>query len=140
MDGQVVGREWSEERVLASVSLFERRGVGLWLVHDKKTGELVGLCGFLEIPSMHPEPQLVYALFQPYTGKGFATEMARKAIAEARRHPGFGTIVASVDEINMASVRVLHKLGFQRLSVETGCFGNLFIMLLASTEATAPHG
>lgn len=130
MDGTVHSREWSEERVRDSLSLFDRRGVGLWLVHDRQSGELVGFCGFLEIPVVHPEPQLVYALFEQYTGRGFATEMARTSIAEARRLPGFAAIVAGVDESNVASVRVLEKLGFQRTAVYAGHFGNAFLLTL----------
>ncbi len=109
MDGQRFPREWSEARVGDSVTLFARRGVGLWLAHEKESGNLVGFCGFLEIPSMHAEPQLVYALFERFTGAGYATEMARASIAEARRHPGFGTIVAGVDAVNVASLRVLEN-------------------------------
>jgi RimJ/RimL family protein N-acetyltransferase len=133
MDGQVYPLEWSEERVRASLSLFDRRGVGLWLAHDKEAGALVGFCGFLEIPAADPEPQLVYALFQRYTGRGYATEMAEASIAEARRHDGFDTIAADVDEINVASAWVLEKLGFRRISVRTGSFGQSFQMSLDSS-------
>jgi RimJ/RimL family protein N-acetyltransferase len=137
LDGQVHPREWSEERLRASLSLFDRRGVGLWLAFDKQTGVLVGFCGFLEIPPVHPEPQLVYALFERYTGSGLALEMAHTSITEARRHSGFNTIVASVDEANLASMRVLEKLGFQTGSVSNGSFGNVFLLLLDAAERTA---
>jgi len=48
MDGQIFPREWSEQRIIESAALFDRRGVGLWLVHDNESGEIVGFCGFLE--------------------------------------------------------------------------------------------
>jgi len=130
MDGNLFPREWSEQRVRDSGSLFERRGVGLWLVHHRETDELIGFCGFLEIPSMHPEPQLVYAMFERFTGNGYAAEMAGASIVEARRHPGFSTIVAAVDEVNVASVRVLDKLGFRRVATHPGSFGNVFLLCL----------
>jgi RimJ/RimL family protein N-acetyltransferase len=82
------------------------------------------------LPSIHPEPQLVYALFQRFTGIGYATEMAIASIAEARRHPGFDTIVAGVDEVNVASVRVLEKLGFRRAATYSGSFGTSLLLLL----------
>jgi [ribosomal protein S5]-alanine N-acetyltransferase len=130
MDDQLFPREWSEERVRDSGDLFERRGVGLWLAHEKTSGALVGFCGFLEIPLMHSQPQLVYAMFERFTGRGYATEMGRASIAEARRHPGFDTIVAGVDEENVASIRVLEKLGFRREPTEPGSFGNVVVFLL----------
>jgi RimJ/RimL family protein N-acetyltransferase len=39
--------------------------------------------------------------------------MASTAIAPARRH-AFDTIVASVDDVNVASARVVEKLGFRK--------------------------
>jgi ribosomal-protein-alanine N-acetyltransferase len=130
MDGEVFPREWSEERIRDSTGLLERRGVGLWLAHTRDTGELVGFCGFLEIPSLHPEPQLVYALFERFTGKGYATEMARASIAEARGHPGFQSIIAGVDGVNTASLRVLEKLGFKKVATHQGAFGDGFLLSL----------
>jgi RimJ/RimL family protein N-acetyltransferase len=140
MDGELFPHDWSEARVRDSISLFTRRGVGLWLAHRRNTGELVGFCGFLEILSLHPEPQLVYAMFERFTGAGLATEMGRAAIAEARRHPGFDTIVAGVDEVNAASVRVLEKLGFQRVSMSQGAFGNTLLFVLESGPARSSQG
>jgi ribosomal-protein-alanine N-acetyltransferase len=131
MDGQILPLEWSERRIRESEALFERRGVGLWLVQEKATAELVGFCGFLEIPSLHPEPQLVYAMFERFTGRGYATEMARASIAHARRQAGFEDIIAGVDEANAASLRLLQKLGFERLESRQGRFGAMFLMRLA---------
>jgi ribosomal-protein-alanine N-acetyltransferase len=139
MDGQLLPREWSEQRVSDSVGLFGRRGVGLWLAHNRNTGELVGFCGLLDIPSMHPEPQLVYAMFERFTGVGYAKEMARAAIAEARRHPGFSTIVAGVDEVNVASVRVLEKLGFRLSSTHAGRFGSVVLLLLERSDVESTN-
>ena len=130
MDGELLPREWSEQRVRDSTALFERCGVGSCLVHQRETGDVMGFCGFLYIPSMHPQPQLVYAMFERYTGQGYATEMARASIAEARRHPGFSTIVASVDQANVASVRVLENLGFRPASRHPGAFGDGLVLRL----------
>jgi RimJ/RimL family protein N-acetyltransferase len=129
MDGELFPREWSAERVRDSASLFERRGVGLWLASEKVSGLLVGFCGFLEIPSMHPDPQLVYAMPERFTGRGYGTEMAVASIEEARRH-GFDTIVAAVDEVNVDSLRILDKLAFRRVKTLPGRFGNVLQLQL----------
>ena len=133
MDGELFPREGSEQRVRDSTDLFERRGVGLWLAYRRETDDVVGFCGFLDIPSMHPQPQLVYAIFERCTGQGYATEMARASIAETRRHSGFSTIVASVDEANVASVRVLEKLGFREASRHPGAFGDVLLFMLEAS-------
>jgi RimJ/RimL family protein N-acetyltransferase len=131
MDGHVLPREWSLARVQESQALLADRGVTIWLAHDKATGELVGFCGFW-IPPGGGEPQLLYALREAWTGRGLATEMGRAAIAQARTQAGFDEIVADVDEINAASVRVLAKLGFERVGVKQGAFGNLLLLRLRS--------
>ena len=133
MDGEVFPREWSAERIRQSEDLFRRRCVGIWLAHDRSSRELVGFCGFLELPQVHPEPQLVYAMFERFTGKGYAGEMARAAIAQARAHSGFETIVAAVDEVNAASLRVLEKLGFERIATQPGHFGSVWVLRLAGS-------
>ena len=40
--------------------------VCIWLAFERQTGCLVGICGFLELPSAQTEPQLVYSLFERF--------------------------------------------------------------------------
>jgi [ribosomal protein S5]-alanine N-acetyltransferase len=129
MDGHVLPREWSADRIRQSQGLLARRGVGIWLAGERSTDELVGFCGFQEGPG-GGEPRLVYALLERFTGRGLATEMARAAIEQARAQPGFDELVADVDEVNAASVRVLEKLGFERVAVDRGAFGTLLLFRL----------
>src|SRR5262245_25649948 len=131
MDGEVFPRAWSEQHIRKSQALFERRGVGTWLAYDTRTGDLVGFCGFW-IPPTDPDPQLIYAMFARFTGRGLATEMARASIEHARGQPGFDEIVADVDEVNAASLRVLEKVGFERIDVRQAAFGNLLVLRLAA--------
>jgi RimJ/RimL family protein N-acetyltransferase len=133
MDGVLHPPEWCAERIRESEALFEQRGVGLWLAYELGSGELVGFCGFLEVLAVdpaHPEPELAYALFERFTGRGYATEMARAAIAFARRHSWSAPIFAGVDEVNVASLRVLEKLGFARVTTHQGVFGDMFLLRL----------
>ena len=135
MDGQTFPRDWSEARVHDSEALFERRGVGLWLAHERTSDALVGFCGFLEFPAADAEPELVYALFERYCGRGYATEMARASIAYARACAGFGDIAAAVDAVNAASLRVLEKVGFERYGSRSGAFGPTLLLRLAAAAA-----
>jgi RimJ/RimL family protein N-acetyltransferase len=130
MDGQALPESWSRDQIRESEDLFARRGVGLWLAYERTTNTLVGFCGFLGAPASHPEPQLVYAMFERWSGQGYATEMGRRAIAAALTQPGFEHIFATVDEANAASCRVLEKLGFVRVETSSGAFGNVFLCRL----------
>ena len=132
MDDEIFPRAWCEQRVRESIELFDRSGVGLWLARERESGSLAGFCGFLVIAASDPQPQLVYALFERFTSKGYATEMARASIAHARSQAAFGEIVATVDGVNQASVRVLEKLGFTRTATVPGTFGDTFTYRLTS--------
>ena len=125
MDGEILPIEWTRARIDDSTALFASRGVGLWLAYDAASGQLAGFCGFLAIDPLNPGPQLVYALFEAFAGRGYATEMAQAVIADARSNAGLTDIIAGVDEVNSASVRVLEKLGFVRTHATQGSFGNL---------------
>ncbi len=108
LDGQVLPREWALEEIRASERLFEERRVGLWLVRDASGP--IGFAGFRAFAEIDPAPQLVYALLGRGTGRGLATEMGQTLVQHAHR-VGLRPIYASVDEVNVASVRVLEKLG-----------------------------
>src|SRR5262249_6508995 len=100
-----------------------------WLTYETVTNELVGFCGFVKFPSLHSEPQLVYALFERFSGHGYATEMATESISHASAQ-GFAEIIAGVDAINVPSLCILEKLGFKRMSTHRGAFGNAYLLRL----------
>jgi RimJ/RimL family protein N-acetyltransferase len=136
LDGEIVSSNWCEERILESVRSFQQRGIGIWLVREAISSELVGFCGFLQIIPDHSEPQLVYALLERFTGCGYATEMARTAIKVAVEDAHFTTIYASVDACNVASVRVLQRIGFDKQLTVQGAFGPMFMLTLSTDTVT----
>jgi ribosomal-protein-alanine N-acetyltransferase len=132
MDGKIMPPEWSASHIRESQALFDRLGVGLWLAHDRATRGLIGFCGFLVLPEVDPTPELLYAVREPFVGRGLASEMARACIFEAQRRKAFHEgIVASADAVNAASVRVLEKLGFDRTDTRPGAFGDMLMFRLA---------
>jgi ribosomal-protein-alanine N-acetyltransferase len=131
MDGEVQPRQWSEGRLRDSRALFEQHGIGLWMVREIRGDALVGFCGFLVIPALRPEPQLLYAMYERFTGRGYATEMASACVVRAQNVAGFEIVYAGVDEPNVASRRVLEKLGFEEIATLPGHFGKSFLLRLA---------
>src|SRR6185436_16686433 len=93
LDGGVMTEDWSAARIHDSEALFARRGVGVWLARERESGELVGFTGFFEFAPPEREPQLMYALFERFAGRGYTTEMARAAITRARER-GFPHVIA----------------------------------------------
>lgn len=122
LDGAVVDRAWCSAERARSDELFTSHGVGLWLASDA-AGD-AGFCGFRLFEELDPgAPQLLYALPERRTGAGLATEMARACVRFAREIAGMCEITAAVDAPNVASTRVLEKLGFERAGASPGPFG-----------------
>jgi RimJ/RimL family protein N-acetyltransferase len=130
LDGLLLSAERCAQRIGESQTLFDRLGVGAWLARHGGTGELVGFCGFEAVPESEL-PYLIYAVLEQFARQGYASEMARRCLHYARAHARVRTVGADVDEVNQASVHLLEKLGFQRIGVQQGAFGNLFVYRLA---------
>lgn len=134
LDGALHPREWSAGEIESSDRLFAELGVGLWLVAEANVPEVtIGFCGYRIFEEDQPEPQLIYALREGVTGRGYATEIAAALVAVGSA-AGLDPIYAAVDEINAASVRVLAKVGFEVRARVPGAFG---AMLLVSRRAAA---
>ncbi|WP_437522079.1 GNAT family N-acetyltransferase [Sorangium sp. So ce726] len=92
---------------------FEDFRMGRFIVSDRKTGEKLGWCGLrwhddLEVTD------LGYRFFRKHWGKGYATEAAAACIRYAVEELRLSRLVAHAMLENVASVRVLEKLGFLR--------------------------
>lgn len=126
LDGAVVDRAWAERALATSDALFAARGAGLWLltIDGDATPEPIGFAGFFVFDGMGPEPQLLYALAERHTGRGYATEAARACLAWADAH-GWARVTAAVDAPNAASLAVLRKVGFAQTHTAPGAFGRL---------------
>ena len=97
------------ERVLLH---WETHQYGLWAVCVRESGQLIGRCGLQYLPETD-ETEVGYFYAPEFWGQGIATEAG---LASMRF--GFGT--ANLDRIiglthpeNIASQRVLRKLGMQ---------------------------
>lgn len=111
LDDAVVDAAWVAREIEASDQLFERGALGLFTARDRGDGRLIGVAGFrlFEGPS---DPQLLYALVPGTTGRGYAAEMVA-AVVEMAFDLGAPRVVATVDEPNVGSLRLLDRLGFR---------------------------
>jgi RimJ/RimL family protein N-acetyltransferase len=86
-------------------------GYGRFACVWKETGEVIGFSGVKFVPEIS-DTELGYRFFPEYWGKGLATEAGRASIEFARSDLGLKRLVAMVHPDNVASARVLAKLGF----------------------------
>jgi ribosomal-protein-alanine N-acetyltransferase len=91
----------------------EAPGLGLLTVERTDTGEVIGYCGLVARGNGSPdEPELAFELLRAAHGQGYATEAGRAVVAWADA-AGHRRLWAGVREWNIASRRVLAKLGFR---------------------------
>lgn len=80
-------------------------------VIEKKTSQLIGLCGLN--PYKTDEPEIEFKLGVPYWGRGYATELGRKMIKEAFASTAIKGIYGMAQPENIASRKVLEKIGMK---------------------------
>jgi len=92
--------------------------LGLLTVERRRTGDVVGYCGLVDSERGAPEePELAFELLRDVWGHGYATE-AGQAVLDWARGAGHARLWAGVWDWNVASRRVLTKLGFTDSGVE----------------------
>ncbi len=92
------------------VSRWKGRGFGLRCVTEKKTGEIVGYCGFQYFDNM-PQVEIVFAFLKKFWLKGFATEAAKACLRFWFEEMNWDQVFAATSPKNLASLRVLEKIG-----------------------------
>ena len=101
---------------LRTVSYFiehwEQHGFGVWAVEDKASGTLIGQCGLNTLEEA-PEVEVLYLFDRSYWGRGLATEAAQAAVNIGFDHVGLQRIVGLTHPDNIASQRVLQKIGLR---------------------------
>ncbi len=86
--------------------------LGLWPIREKST---TGFCGWVGLMRLDggEEIEIGYRLARAAWGRGIATEAAGRLLRHAFDDLNFDTIVAVTSAENVASQRVLTKLGMQ---------------------------
>jgi len=98
--------------ITASLASFPALGFGQWVAADRATRALVGFCGLRPIDDTR-EIELLYALVRERWGEGLATEAANAVLRHAFLRLGLERVAGRTDSPNLASVRVLERLGMQ---------------------------
>ena len=101
-------------------SALPRKEMGLLATVFKADGRYIGRTGLYphrtEDGVIVPrEAILAFYLARPYWGRGIATEAGRAFLEYGFRDLGLVKIHAGMNQANLASVRVIEKLGFTRV-------------------------
>jgi RimJ/RimL family protein N-acetyltransferase len=95
---------------------YSKYGYGRWACVDKASGVVIGFAGLKYLTDLD-EVDIGFRLLPAYWGQGLATEASRAVVEYARKHFHLDEIIGLVDLANVASARVLDKVGFTRLGM-----------------------
>ncbi len=91
-------------------------GYGNFMVRDRVSGDLIGICGVFHswrgFDGFDDVPEAGWIFARPVWGRGCATEAMRAALAWFDRAHGPHRIACMIDTDNHASHAVARKLGF----------------------------
>ena len=89
-------------------------GVGKWMARDRSDGSLVGRGGFTRFDlDGQTVLELGWAVRDARTGRGYATELGRAALAWAVEHQPDLPVAAFTEVHNRASRAVMERLGMR---------------------------
>ena len=97
--------EWYENLLNTETGIW-------WGISFRESGELIGACGFNNISIDHKKTEMGYWLFPQHWKKGIMMEVVPAIIEYAFRVLKLHRIEASVEVDNIASKKLLIKLGF----------------------------
>ena len=105
--------EAAEEEIRYWADLFNYRRSIYWGIADKKTGKLIGTCGFNVWSRTHSRVEVSYDLARAYWNKGIMTNCVRTICDYAFVTMEVNRIQATVATDNYGSIKLLGKVGFQ---------------------------
>jgi RimJ/RimL family protein N-acetyltransferase len=115
------GVPWSIADARSMIALFreidDSLGVTTWALEDRQTGALIGHCGFARTNAAYLRPGIVeigWTLERGRWGEGLATEAAKAVMPLALGLFDRRRIASKCHIENVASERVMQRLGFRR--------------------------
>ncbi len=109
-DGQPLGQDQCREWFKVTEANYARRGYGMFALVERGSGAVAGFAGLVH-PGGQVVPEIKYALLRSRWGVGLASEAVLQLLRYGASVHGLGRIVATVAPGNLASQRVLDKVG-----------------------------
>lgn len=103
-------------------------------------GEIIGFCGVGGIGYDRTENEIFYSIGKDYWGRGYATEAAAALLKYAFDQLGLFNIIGVVHPENIASRKVMEKIGLKKAGVisglpaEHGFFNGEYLYSLSKDE------
>jgi ribosomal-protein-alanine N-acetyltransferase len=113
--------DWVRDAIPRALSHWTEHGYGLWVVEGRESGDFLGHCGLRFVDEL-AEVEVLYALAADSWGRGYATEAGAAAVRFGFEEAGLERILGLAFPENLASRRVMEKIGM-RFEGERHAFG-----------------
>jgi ribosomal-protein-alanine N-acetyltransferase len=121
--GAAIPDDWPDQELGGLLSLYADWlrddpsvvGYGPWVVMACGDRILVASAGFVGKPDVDGSIELGFGTYTDYRNRGYASESAGALIDWGLAQPGVERVIAKCDPNNYPSVRVLEKIGMQRV-------------------------
>lgn len=117
--GVVADDDWPDAELADAFPHFRQlvvmdgpSGYGAWLALVPATGELIGSVGFIGRPDDAGVIEIGFGVRERFRRQGYCEEMTRALLDWAQSQPAVRSVTAHCDTTNVASQRVLRRLGF----------------------------
>jgi [ribosomal protein S5]-alanine N-acetyltransferase len=111
------GIPWSDQEIQSfvkrQIELYEEKQYCRWKLSMKGATGIIGFCG---VGLWQNAPEVGWWLAPQWWGQGLATEAARATLLDAYQRTDLDRIISVVRPANVASTRVMEKLGLVKAS------------------------
>lgn len=118
----VRSKEETMQHLLNIINHQNKYGYSAWAVHERATGDFVGRIGLVHMGTIIAMEQdtntekpveIGYVISKAHWGKGYTTEVAHACLEWGFRNIDLQEIVAKTNIANLASQKILHKIGMK---------------------------
>jgi RimJ/RimL family protein N-acetyltransferase len=121
-DGHVHDRPEAAASLGRIRAQWAEHGFGLWAVEGKQDGSLMGFCGVgfpRFLPALEASPEIGWRFARRHWGTGYASEAAVASRNDFFSTQDFDHLISLAFPGNLASHRVMQKLGMRRVADAT---------------------
>ncbi|MBZ0282699.1 MAG: GNAT family N-acetyltransferase [Anaerolineae bacterium] len=130
----------ASDLISAIESAYQAQNEIRWGITRKGHSLVIGMCGYNYWVRHDRRGSVGYDLARAHWGQGIMSEAVRAVVEFGFNHMGLNRIEADADARNVASTRVLEKIGFQREGLqreqfyEVGAFHDLVLFGLLKRD------
>ena len=126
--GAAIPDDWPDEELAGLIGLYADWlrddpsvvGYGPWVVIARAGNIVVASAGFVGKPDADGTIELGFGTHTDYRNRGYASEAARALVDWGLAQPDVERVIAKCDPDNYPSMRVLEKIGMQRVGDADG--------------------